>query len=174
MNTATHQTISIASKEGKAFLRKVARTRQDWSEEWSIYANASDGWKLTFSRSVKGEIGEPDVYVTVETDAVVAQEGEAGLRKPFEDGKDVLVPAATRVWLRGPDARTAASFLLDGWRFSVLHSSGSTLSSRHGLAFLSLHAEKRGTKQNDNWDTVEIGGSTTLVNGTIVCRGAVQ
>ena len=174
MNTTTHQTVSLESKEGKAFLRKVAKTHQNWSEEWNLYANASDGWRLTFSRSVKGKIGEPDVYVTVETDAAVVQEGETGLRKTCEDSKEVVVPAATRVWLRGADARTAAAFLLDGWRFIVLHSAGSTSSSQHGLAFLSLLAERRGLKKNDNWDTVEIGSSTTLVNGTVVCRGAVE
>lgn len=174
MNTTTHQSISIDSKDGKAFLRKVANKRQDWAEEWQLFANASEGWKLTFWRSVKGEIGEPDAYVTVETDSVVRQDGESGVVKPFEDAAEVTVPTASRVWLRGPDARTAAKLLLDGWHFRVQHGAGSTSSSRHGLAFLSLHAERRGPKLNDNWDTVEVGGSTTLVNGTIVVRGAVE
>jgi len=174
VNTTTHQTISINSQECRAFLKKVANKRQDWAEEWSLYANASDGWKVTFWRSVKGAIGEPDAYVTVETDSIVWQDGKTGRVKPFDDSEEVIVPAATRVWLRGGDVRTAAKLLLDGWHFRVQHSGGSTSSSRHGLSFLSLKAERRGVKVNDNWDTVEVGGSTTLVNGTIVCRGAVE
>jgi hypothetical protein len=172
--TSTNQSITIDSKEGRAFLRKVAGKRHDWAEEWSLYANASDGWRVTFWRSVRGAIGEPDSCVTVVTDSAVRQDGRTGLVRSFEDSAEVVVPTATRVWLRGGDARTAAKLLLDGWHFRVQHSSGSTSSSHHGLAFLSLQAERRGPRPNDNWDAVEIGGSTTVVHGTIVCRGAVE
>ena len=176
MNTTTNQSISIDSKEGRAFLRKVARTRHDWSEEWHLDASAGGGWKVTFWRHVKGSVGEPDAYVSVETDSVVVQDGRTGVVE-CNDGPapvTVIVPAATRFWLRGGDARTAANLLLDGWRFRVQHSEGSPHSRRYGLAFVSLHAERRGLGVNDNWDSVEIGGSTTLVNGTVVCRGAVE
>lgn len=174
MNTTTHQTVSIASKEGKAFLRKVARSRHEWRNEWHFRASPETGWKITFSRTVKGSIGEPDACVTVETDAVVERRGSTGRVKSFDDSLEVIVPEATVARLSGADARTAATLLLDGWRFEISQSSGSTSSSRHGLAFLSLHVERRGTKATDNWDSLEIGSASVLVNGSFVIRGAVE
>lgn len=172
--TSTIQSITIDSKEGRAFLRKVARSRHEWREEWHFRASPETDWKIVFSRTVKGDVGEPDVCVTVETDAVVSLYGKTGLVRSFDDSDEVRVPQATVARLSGPDARTAASLLLDDWRFEVLHSAGSTSSSKHGLAFLSLHVEKRGLKADDNWDSLEIGSASVLVNGDFVVRGAVE
>jgi hypothetical protein len=174
MTTSTVQFIAIDSKEGKAFLRKVARSWHEWRQEWHFRASAETDWKVTFTRTVKGEIGEPDAYVTVETDAVVGRRGNTGLVKSFHDSDEVVVPAATVARLSGADARTAATLLLDGWRFEVSQSAGSTSSSKHGLAFLSLHVERRGSKAKDNWDSLEIGCASVLVNGQFVVRGAVE
>jgi len=174
VNTTTHQFISIDSKEGKAFLRKVARSWHEWRQEWSFRASKDADWKITFSRTIRGEVGEPDACVTVETDACVTQCGHTGRVKSFDDSDEVIVPEATRVWLSGSDARTAATLLLDGWRFDVCHSAGSTSSSKHGLAFLSLRVERRGSKAKDNWDSLEIGSASVLVNGIFVIRGAVE
>lgn len=172
--TSTNQFITIDSKEGKAFLRKVARSWHEWRQEWHFRASQETDWKITFSRTVKGEVGEPDSYVTVETDAVVGRRGNTGLVKSFHDSDEVVVPAATVARLSGADARTAATLLLDGWRFEVSQSAGSTSSSKHGLAFLSLHVERRGGKAKDNWDSLEIGCASVLVNGGFVVRGAVE
>ena len=172
--TTTNQTITINSKEGKAFLRKVARSRHEWREQWTLSAFAVDGWRIKFGRHVKGAIGEPDSYVTVETDAVVRKDGNWGLQPATDEASEVFVPEATRVWLHGSEARTAAKFLADGWRFSVEHSSGSVSATRHGLAFQYLQAEKHGEKASDNWDSIQIGCTTTFVKGTIVCRGASE
>lgn len=174
MNTTTHQTVSLDSKEGKAFLRKVARTRHEWRNEWRLRAGPDTDWHVTFSRTIAGDVGEPDQYVEVRTDSVVQIYGESGLRKAFHDAKPVIVPQAQYCCLSGSDARTAAKLLLDGWRFRVSQSAGSTSSSEYGLAFLSLTAEKRGTGVDDNWDTVEIGSASVFVNGSFVIRGAVQ
>lgn len=174
MNTTTIQSIKVDSKEGKAFLRKVARSCHDWKQEWSVRAGKDTDWKITFTRTVRGEVGDPDVYVTVETDAYITRHGHTGKVKSFDDSDEVFVPEATRVWLSGADARTAATLLLDGWRFDICHSSGSTSSSRHGLSFLSLHVERRGSKGTDNWDSLEIGSASVLVNGFFVLRGAVE
>lgn len=172
--TTTNQSITIDSKEGRAFLRKVARSRHEWREEWQFRASPETDWKVTFSRTVAGEVGEPDSYVTVETDAVVCRRGNTGLVKCFHDSDEVVVPEARVARLSGADARTAATLLLDGWRFEVSQSSGSTSSSKHGLAFLSLHVERRGCRANDNWDSLEIGVASVLVNGQFVVRGAVE
>jgi len=174
VNATTHQTISIDSKEGKTFLRKVARSCHEWRQEWSLRAGADTDWKITFCRMVCGEVGEPDAHVTVETDARIHRHGHTGRVKSFDDSNEVIVPEATRVLLSGANARTAATLLLDGWRFEVSHSAGSTSSSKHGLAFLSLHVERRGSKSTDNWDSLEIGSASVLVNGVFVVRGAVE
>ena len=173
MNTTTIQSIKVDSKEGKAFLRKVARSNHSWREQWTFSASADDGWRIKFGRNVKGAIGEPDAYVTVETDAVVGKDGKWGLIQR-EEGSEVFVPEATRVWLHGSEVRTAAKFLSDGWRFSVEHDPGSISSSKHGLTFLHLQIEKHGEKASDNWDALQIGCTTTFVKGTIVARGAVE
>ena len=163
----THQTVALDSKEGKAFLRKVARTRHEWPQEWHLRASPETDWRITFIRPILGAVGEPDQRVEVCTDSVVRLDGESGTTP-------VIVPAAQYCCLSGSYVRTAAKLLLDGWRFEISHSSGSTSSSEYGLAFLSLHAERRGTGVNDNWDTVEIGSASVAVNGTFVIRGAVQ
>lgn len=171
MNTTTYQRIAIESKEGKAFLRKVARSKHEWKNEWHFRASPETDWKIVFNRTVCGEIGDPDVYVQVETDAVVSLDGKGGKVKSFHDSDEVFVPAATVARLNGSDVRTAARFLLDGWRFSIKHSAGSTSSSKHGLAFLSLHVEKH---TSENWDDLEIGCASVFVNGSFVIRGAVE
>lgn len=172
--TITNQSITVDSKEGRAFLRKVARSRHEWREEWYFRASPETDWKITFSRTVAGAVGEPDSYVTVQTDTVVHRRGDTGLVKSFSDSHEVIVPAATAARLSGADARTAATLLLDGWRFEVNQSSGSTSSSKHGLAFLSLHVERRGSKATDNWDSLEIGTASVLVNGCFVVRETVE
>ena len=112
--------------------------------------------------------------MTVQTDAAVGRRGNTGLVKCFHDSDEVVVPEARVARLSGADARTAATLLLDGWRFEVSQSAGSTSSSKHGLAFLSLHVERRGCGANDNWDSLEIGVASVLVNGQFVVRGAVE
>lgn len=171
--TATHQSITIDSKEGRAFLRKVARSRHEWREEWRLHAGPQTNWNVTFTRTVSGDVGEPDHVVTVETDAPVHLYGQSGL-VPDEGPHRVTVPAATRLWLCGADARTAAKLLLEGWRFTVVHSAGSPSSREHGLAFLYLTVERRGEKADDNWDSLELGGQSVFVDGNFVIRGAVQ
>ena len=172
MNT-THQAISIESKEGKSFLRKVARsTGLPWREEWSLYASEETEWHVVFRRTIPGEIGEPDQYVEVSTDSVVTFSGENGRVKVFDDADEVVIPECSRVSLDGQDCRTAAKFLADGkWRLVVVHSGGSTSSSKHGLSFIYLQLERRNP---DSWDILSIGSHSVLVNGVHVVRGAAE
>lgn len=171
MNTTTYQRIAIDSKEGKAFLRKVARSPYEWKNEWHFRASPETDWKIVFSRTVCGEIGDPDVYVQVETDSVVSVDGKVGKVKSFHDSDEVFVPHATIARLSGSDVRTAARLLLDGWKFCVRHSAGSTSSSKHGLAFVSLQVDRH---TNGGRDDLSIGGESVFVNGSFVCRGAVE
>jgi hypothetical protein len=171
MTTVTNQTVSINSKEGKSLLRKIVRhpLAAFRDGEWHLRANDATEWHVEFWRRVPGEIGEPDRTVTVSTDAVVCLEGRTGSVKPFDDAAVVTVPQCRYVHLWGSDCATAARLLLDGWRLVACHSSGSTSSSLHGLAFIRLQAEKRDTH---HWATVGIGTETVFVNGTRVIVGA--
>jgi len=169
----TSQAVAIESKEGRAFLRKVARSRHEWRNEWRAHADHGTNWNVTFTRTINGGIGDPDHVVTVETDAHVHLYGKSGLL-PEEGPARVRVPAADRLWLTGADARTAARLLLEGWRFTVVHSTGSPSSREHGLAFLYLSVERRGKSAADNWDSLVLGGQSVLVDGEFIVRGAVQ
>ena len=171
MSTTT-QAISVESKEGRAFLRKVSRSQSlKWREEWSLYASKETEWKVVFQRTVVGGIGDPDQYVEVSTDSVVAFSGETGKSRYFADSEEVLVPQCERVSLSSSDCRTAARFLSEGdWRLCVSHSRGSTSSSKHGLGFIRLTLERRGS----SWDILGIGSETVLVNGVRVIAGAAE
>jgi hypothetical protein len=166
---ATHQTLDLLTPEGKKFLRRVARRKQ--GEDWKAYASEATGWLLHFWRDIDiyGDVGEPDVRVTVETNQLVCLFGKKGTVKAFEDAKEVIVPECRRVHLNAADTATVAKLLLDGWRLTVVHSSGSPHSSEHGLAFVRLTLENR---LGNNWDEVQIGGETVYVNGVRVASGA--
>lgn len=172
MNT-TYQAISIDSKAGRAFLRKVARsTGLPWSEEWSLHASEDTDWHVVFQRRITGDVGEPDQYVEVSTDSVVTFSGRTGTFRTFSDSEEVTVPHCTRVSLSGQDCRTAAKFLADGgWRLCVTHSGGSTSSSKHGLGFIHLDLERR---NSDSWDILSIGSHSVFVKGVHVVRGAAE
>lgn len=167
MSSTTFQTVEIKSKQGKSFLRKVAKSDHKWQEEWHLRASPESDWHVEFIRRIEGDIGEPDECVTVRTDETILFYGETGKVTPFYDAREVIVPQCSVVHVNGGDAKTVAEFLADGWRLSVCHSSGSTSSSKHGLAFISLGLERGRSR-------VEVGGESVLVNGVFVLRGACE
>ena len=169
--STTLQAVEIGSKEGKAFLRRVVRQNLARRDEWTLYATQDEGWRVILYRTVAGKTGEPDQSVRVETDAGVSLTGETGLRKPFSDAAEVIVPEPRRLALHGGDVRTAAKLLLDGWHFVVTASAGSTTSSKLGLAFHRLTLERRG---DTGWDIVGIGHESVYVNGDRVIAGSVD
>jgi hypothetical protein len=145
------------------FLRRVMR-----EEGWSLRADGEDGWKIVFSRTIKGEPGSPNVTVKVELDDTVSVRGYWGNQKSFEDAETVFVPKPTYLCLDRSDLHIAAKFLAEGSHLYILGSAGSSNSSKHGIAFVSLHAQFKGTG-----GSVTIGGITTYVNGRCVCSGEV-
>lgn len=136
--------VDLDSKEGKKLLRRISKRPQYGPkyEYWTCRASADDGWRLKFVRKIEAKkAGDADAYVTIETDYVVRQTGETGRVRPFEDAEYVLVPSAKRLFLWRGESRSVAKLLLDGWHLAIQHSSGSTGSSRHGIATVSLIAE---------------------------------
>lgn len=162
---STVQSASLETNTGKGLLRKIVRHKPTWNDEWTLHAGESTGWRIVFTRKTRGELGEPDVEVVVETDEVVQQRGHTGVVRSFHDAEEVTVPPTRWISLWTSDTATVAKFLLDGWSLEVRHSAGSVNSSREGIAFAYLSLVK-------GCQGVEIGGQTTYVNGKQVCSGA--
>lgn len=144
------------------FLRRVLR-----ENGWSMHARADDDWQITFRRTIKGKPGDPDVDVAVRLNDKISIVGKWGAQKSFSDAAEVIVPKPTRAWLNYGSVQTAAKFLLDGSHFLICGSAGSTSSSHHGLAFVSLEAMVRD-------DHVMLGHQSVYVNGRMVCCGSAE
>jgi len=95
--------------------------------------------------------------------------GKWGSVKSFEDSDEVYIPKPTMMHLNYAAVQTVAKFLLEGCHLSICGSAGSTSSSKHGIAFVSLQCSVKGCH-----DTVTIGSQSTYVNGKIVCCGTVE
>lgn len=144
------------------FLRRVLR-----EDGWSMHARADDDWQITFRRTIKGKPGDCDVDVVVRLKDKISVVGKWGTQRSFQDSDEVIVPKPTRAWLNYGSVQTAAKFLLDGSHFLVCGSSGSTSSSKHGLAFVSLVAMVK-------VDNVMVGHQSVYVHGKMVCCGSVE
>lgn len=161
--TPLNTTHRVESDTDRAkFLRRVLR-----EDGWSMHARADEDWQITFRRSTKAKTGDPDVDVVVRIKDKISLVGKWGKQQSFSDSDEVIVPKPTRVWLHYGAVQTAAKFLLDECHFLVCGSSGSTSSSKHGLAFVSLHAIVK-------TDHVMVGYQSVYVHGQMVCCGSVE
>lgn len=159
MATAYHdttQSVAIDSPEGKKLLRKIVRERHDWR----FSANASDGWKLSFSRDFKGKTGEPDTTVIIEADTTIP------ILTGWNEERDRMHPAPR--WVSGRCASTVARLLLGGCMLGLRCSDGSRKTREHGISFSSLVA-----RYPDSFDEITID-TTTYVNGSPVLGGVVS
>jgi len=171
---STYQSVDLASKEGKAFLRKVLRDNDNsgWSDGWNANARSCDDWRLDFSRTIRGKVGEPDVAVNVRTDLTVSLSGKTGPAvQSFHHSKPVCVPTPRRLFLHGTDTSALVALLLRGTdRLTICSSGGSTSSSEHGLAFIHLDAKL----SDERYSTVQVGGTTVYKDGHRLVSGAVD
>jgi len=168
-STFTVQALELASKDGQKFLRRIISK----DENWSASAYASDNWQLTFTRTIKGEHGEPDRHVEVLTDCRIGQPAERRIGcevQSFHDSKPVYVPRPRRLFVDNSDCTALAVLLLRGSRLRVEASPGSTSSSYVGLAWLSLEA----TLPEAPYSGLQIGGSTMFVEGRQIVSGIVD
>ena len=162
----TAQSVDVATPEGKKFLKKILK-----QDDWKIrIAHTAGKWQSVRAvRTVRGQLGEPDARVDVQLSGIeVMQCGRPGSQQSFSDSKPVDVVQPTRVCLTGSgEVRAFIECAINGARFRVSCSSGSTNSSEYGLSFYSLDAD---------FGTYDfgIGGETIAMNGrTLVC-GAVD
>lgn len=167
----TLQAVSADSKDCVKFLRKVIRDNESarYGEGWRVRANAATGWKVRFERTVRGETGEPDREVEVQTDFAVTLPGKTGMIQSFTDSKPVMVCSPRQVWVDGSDASIVAKLLADGSRLSITATSGSTHSSQHGLSFYMLEATFPGVPYGE----IQIGHTTTAKDGETLVSGAI-
>lgn len=168
----TMQRVEIGSKEGKAFLRKVARHNQNarMGEDWSIRAGDHNEWIVTFFRTIKGDIGESEECVEVATDVKVHCHGKTGRVKSFSDSGEVYVIRPSGFHLSSSTCGLVARLLGEGWRLSVEIGSGSTNSSHHGLAFYNLEL----SHPEFPYASIAVGGQSVSVNGESVISGSVH
>ena len=171
LDQATYDRCQVETKEGKAFLRKVAREslNLNWSDNWHAMAGASTEWRLQFRRTIKGELGEPSATVKVTTDVVIRRSGKTGLVKSFHDSKEVMVLTPRVVYLDGQTAGMVAKMILEGYSFCIETSAGSTTSSFEGLAFYSIAA----TRPDFSCGSLYVGGETVTKDGRCIIRSAV-
>ena len=167
--TDTRQSIELDSKPGKAFLRRVIKGNIDGDEDWCLRADADSEWQIRFTRTIRGENGDPDVYVTVNTDSKVRPQRKSGPSRSFSDSDEVIIPLAKSLCLTsGTQTAVAAKMLLAGSTLDIEDSSGSTSSSKYGLAFLSLRATVPGCR----WGSVTLDDST-FINGRQIIAGSI-
>jgi len=161
--TNTRQTIESDAERAK-FLRRVVR-----EDNWTMTARASEDWQIVFTRTIKAQNpGDADIDVVVRLKDKITLVGRWGNQQSFHDSDVVCVPKPDRCWLNYGAVATAARLLLEkNSHFLICGSSGSTSSSKHGLAFVSLQA-LIGT------DHVTFGHQSVYVHGRMVCCGSVE
>ena len=136
----TSQTVAIDSAPGRKLLRQIVKD----PDEWTANASESTDWLLVLTRTVAGELGEPDAVVTVKTDLSLKPRGKVGQVDDCSgDGTSVFVPAITRIHLSHFDLPDVCQLLLDGWRIGSTTSVGSYNTSKLGLAYQQLFAYRR-------------------------------
>lgn len=159
---STHHTIE-SDKDRARFLRRVLR-----ESGWILRASASDDWQICFNRTIKAKHpGDADIEVHVRLKDKITPAGKWGNQRSFHDSDEVIVPKPNRCWLHYSNVETAARFLLKNCPFMICGSAGSTSSSKHGLAFISVQAIF-GT------DHVMVGDQSVYINGRMVCCGSVE
>lgn len=167
------QFVELSSADGIKFLKRVARDNGVLSSDssWRVYARASDGWRLTFWRTVKGEIGDGEARVTVCTDYVVPICGRRGSAvTAFSDCQPIIVAEPCGFHLSNDTAGLCAKLLAEGAKLSIECSAGSAHSSEHGLSFYSLSVDL----PKFQFATMTLGGDTIAKDGRTLCSGAVD
>lgn len=167
----TFQHCEIDTKEGRAFLRRVARDNEKFGDDrWSCGASPETGWRLTFRRTIRGGLGVPDTYVEVRTDVEVRKSGRTGQVQSFHDSDPVTVFPPARLYVSDTYTGTVAKLLTQRRsRLAIECSAGSTNSSRHGLVFYALTFTS-----DDLPGALTIGGDTVAKDGRIICSGTVE
>ena len=160
--------ISLDTAEGKKFLRRVKTRKEDWSAK----ADKESEWNLEFFRTVKGEVGDPDEEVIVQTDCKIAvDERDFGIEKKNQLGTEetpVTVPHINRIRFEyDSKMRLLCKSLLDGMNLEVVVNRGSINSRQHGVAMISVRARCREYEYPIGWDT-------WIVDGRCVCLGSAH
>ena len=174
--TTTMQRIELDSKDGKKFLRRIVRDNDkvNWDEEWRAHAASDTEWKLRFYRTQKGEIGDADAEIEVQTGETIGLPGKRSIGNvlSFDDAEPVYVAPPKRLHLSGRDAATVAQFIADGYTIKIEASAGSSNSSRHGLAFYYVLMTKRHA-DTGRYVTVQLYDHTVTKDGQVLCSGNV-
>lgn len=160
----TCQSITADSKEGKTLLRRIAKN----SDGWTGRADHSTNWRLVLTRTIPGEIGEPDRTVSVLTDIDLTPRRNHSTDWDGDTKLEITIPDPRRVWLRY-ELSTVCHFIADGWSLDAHSTLGSLNTSRLGIGFWKLTA-----RHPSNYGIrVEIS-ETTYQNGRQLTSGAIE
>jgi hypothetical protein len=166
----TRQFASLDTPEGKKLIAKLLRDIDKPRTSVHIRADRSTDWKVIISKTIKGELGDPDTEVTIRTDTKISvYDNEYGHFASGSDSQPVTIPYPQYVSLSYSDVRTFLEFVRDGWCFRVSASRGSITSSKHNMGFMSLEAYHRNGNQS-----ITIGYTSVFIDGNHVIRGTVD
>ena len=173
----TRQSVESDSKEGKAFFKRVIRDMKASTAKWNVRSQDGESdeyrkvFNLSFHRTIKGEIGSPDVDVRVLTDVTVtAHLRDFGIvNQSDSEYTPVKIPLPISIDISYSNVIHLCDCILAGFTFSIEANVGSISSSRHGIAMVGVRARNRVKGY-----TVAVGHDSWIINGNQVCWGCVR
>ncbi len=93
----TLQRAESGSKELAKFIRQLAGGKSKLS--WTCRASEATDWRIRFDATIKGELGEPDEEIELQTDIKISMRGPIGEVSSFEDSKPVIVRSPRYIYL---------------------------------------------------------------------------
>lgn len=148
--------LDLSSRNGRKFLQRVAGGREDWR----LVALPRNDWRISFIRD----------------SAEIVTSSRVTIERPYReaDSGDLPPVEVAGAWLLFGDAKTAASLLLDGWRFRIRHHAGSELSRelrQSVIEFVAVHPTGGSalaiggvTVIDTEWNRTIIGGAVSAAN----------
>lgn len=170
----TFASISIDSKEGQKFLRRVIRENESLNsdEQWTAHASRETDFTLEFYRRIRGSVGDAEQEIRVRTSTQFSLRYRPG-NESYAGDSPVLLVECHRVYFGHTDTSTLCYFLKqhDGIRLSIEGHRGSTSTSKHGLSFYNVSAHWPALPK---YTGIMIGQETIAINGRSVMSGSVD
>lgn len=169
----TFASVSLETKEGQKFLRRVIRENETLSsdEQWTAHASRETDFTLEFYRRVRGNIGDAEQEIRVRTFTQFSLRYRAG-EASFAGDNPVMLVDCHRVYFGNGDTSILCYFLKhDGIKLSIEGHRGSTSTSKHGLSFYHVSAHWPALPK---YTGITIGHESIAINGRPVMSGSVD
>lgn len=169
----TFASISIDSKDGQKFLRRVIRENESLNsdEQWTAHASRETDFTLEFYRRIRGRVGDAEREIRVRTLTQFSLRYKPG-NESYAGDSPVMLVECLRVHFGHTDTSTLCYFLKnDGIKLSIEGHRGSTSTSKHGLSFYHVSAHWPALPK---YTGITIGSETVAINGRSVMSGSVD